>query len=70
MLERILGKAVYLLLERLALWAAEEAKKYLDMLQQNKADEEARKKLQEAATKEEKLRHAKDLVDSATRPQS
>lgn len=70
MLEKILGKAVYLLLERLALWAAEEAKKYFDMLQQDKADKEARKKLKEAQTKEEKLRRAKDLVDSASKSQS
>lgn len=70
MLERILGKAVYMLLEKLALWAAEEAKKYFEIMQQNKADEEMRKKLQEAVSKEEKLRNAKDLVDEATRPKN
>lgn len=68
MLEKILGKAVYLILERLITWAAREVSQWVEELNQDSADKAALEKLQQAKTKEKKLRRAKDLIDSITKP--
>ena len=68
MLEKILSKTVFMILERLVLWAAQEVKVYLQKLDEDRRDREALEKLKQAQDKQKKLQNAKDLVDSATRP--
>jgi hypothetical protein len=66
MLEKVLARIAITILTRLGIWAAKEIEEWFDRLQKDQSDREAREKLQKARDKEERIRKAVDLVNSAT----